>query len=144
MTVTDAERLRLEDYNVAIQNFYDSLTGLDSVVEEARLRCEEAHLACKEAQAAYEVEKVKGVPSHFSLPCPERAAIEEQYRAAVIAFGDAVDGIRLPPRITHAQELAKIEQARTVSNSLFKTLEDHDRTHRCRKRATERATGGSA
>jgi hypothetical protein len=47
----------------------------------------------------YEDEIAKHGSSHSRLPCPERDAIEEQYRLAVIAYGDALDTIQLRPRV---------------------------------------------
>jgi hypothetical protein len=135
IAVDSAERVRLEVYNLAIRNFYDSLTGLNSVTEEARLRCEKAYLACKEARRTYEGEKVERVPSHSLLPWPEREVIEEQCRTAVIAFGDAVDGIRLPPRIVYGKEREKIERSTQRFQFSLQDVRISQRTHRCRKRA---------
>jgi len=35
-------RMRLEEYNLAIQHFHDALRGLDTAIEEALLRCDRA------------------------------------------------------------------------------------------------------
>jgi len=40
------EKTRLEEYHVVIQDFDDSLKGVNSATEEARVRCEKARRAC--------------------------------------------------------------------------------------------------
>ena len=119
-----AKRTRLEEYHMAIQDFDDSLRGLNAATEEARVRCERALLACREARAAYEHEKPQPAPPHSFGTCPERDAIEEQYGTAVIVYGDAVNEIRLPPHIVYGQQREKIERTRNMCNSVFKELED--------------------
>jgi hypothetical protein len=136
-----AEKTRLEEYHIAIQDFEDSLRGLNAATEEAGVRCEKARLACREARAAYEHEKPQSTPSPLVATCPERDAIEEQYGGAVIAYSDAVNSIRLPPRIVYGQHREKIERARNACNSVFKELEDHEREHKCTR---ARSTSGGA
>lgn len=128
-------RTRLEEYNVAIQAYHDSLNGLDAAIEEALGRCDKAWLACREARMVYEDEIAKHGSSHSRLPCPERDAIEEQYLLAVIAYGDALHTIQLRPRVPNEVERQRIERARNVCNVAFKALADHERKHRCGKSA---------
>jgi hypothetical protein len=124
--------MHLEEYNIAIRHFHDSLTGLDSAMEEALLRCDKARLACKEARLIYEAEEAKRASSRSLLRCPEWAVIEEQYLLAVIAYGDALNSVQLRPRVANEAERRRIESARNGCNTAFKALEDHERTHRCR------------
>jgi hypothetical protein len=143
--MNNMERLRLEDYNIAIQNFYDSIRGLNAATEEARTRCEKAVVAYRAARRSYDGEKAEHMFPSPSLPhCPEREAIEEQYRSAVLAYANAVNSIRLPPRIVYGRGREAIEQARNVSNSVFNALVDHERKHRCARARTQgRANTGS-
>jgi hypothetical protein len=128
-------RMRLEEYNVAIQDFHDALRGLDTAIEEALLRCDRARLVCGEARLLYDRETAERASSRSLQICPERQAIEERYLLAVIAYGDALSAIQLRPRIPNDDERQRIEQARSVCNSAFIALQDHVRTHRCRKGA---------
>jgi hypothetical protein len=138
--MSNAERMRLEEYLAATQAFNDSLKGFNSATEEARLRCEKARLAWVEARTAYEREKVERARSYSLALCPELYAIEEEYVAAVIAYGDAANGIQLPSRIVDEQESEKIERARIACNAVFKALENHVRLHRCGKSAKAGST----
>jgi len=54
--ISSMGRSRREEYNIAIRAFHDSVTGLDSAIEEALLRCDKARLTCGEARLAYEDE----------------------------------------------------------------------------------------
>ena len=107
--MNDTERTRLGEYFKATQAFNDSLKGYNSATEEARLRCEKAHLACGKARTAYERGKAQPSPSHSLALCPDREAIEEQYVAAVIAYGDALNIIQLPQHMVNGHEREKIE-----------------------------------
>jgi hypothetical protein len=137
--MTSTDRARLEDYNVSIQHFHDSLRGLDAAIEEALGRCEKERLACEEARLAYEDEQAKRASSHVSR-CPARDAIEEQYLLAVIAYGDAVNNVRLRPRAVNETERQRIEQARTACNVAFKALEDHEQMHACTRARSARGS----
>ena len=128
-------RMRLEEYNLAIQHFHDALRGLDTAIEEALLRCDRARLVCGEARLLYDRETAERASSPSLQICPERQAIEERYLLTVIAYGDALSAIQLRPRIPNDDERQRIEQARSVCNSAFIALQDHERTHRCRKGA---------
>jgi hypothetical protein len=127
-------RIRLEEYNVAIQAFHDSLNGLDSALGEALLRCDKARLACGEARLVYEDEQAKRVLPH----CPVRDAIQEQYLLAVLAYGDALGTIELRPRMWNEGEREGIERARAACQAAFKALEDHERKHRCARATSTR------
>jgi len=127
------------EYNLAIRNFHDSLNGLDSALEEARLRCEQTRRICQEARTAYERTKTQPLPPRSFPPCPERDVLEEQCGRAVIAYGDAVESIQLPPRVADRRE--GIERVRRACNSVFEALEDHEREHKCTQ---AKSTRGSA
>ena len=141
LTVTMAKRTRLEAYHLAIQDFDDSLRGLNAATEEARVRCEKARRACGEARTAYEHEKPQPTPSPLVATCPERDAILEQYGKAIIAYSDAVNNVRLPPRIVYGQQREKIERTRGTCSSVIKELADHEREHKCMR---ARSTSGGA
>jgi hypothetical protein len=60
-------------------------------------------------------------------------------------FGDALNIIRLRPRIANEAERQRIERARSACNPAFRALEDHERKHRCARARTQgRANAGSA
>ena len=139
-------RMALEDYNVAIQDFHDSLRGLDAAMQEALGRCDKARLACGKVRLVYEDEQAQRASTRSRFHCPEREAIEEQYLLAVIAYGDTLNSIQLRPRIVSEAEGQRIERARNACRAALKVLENHERTHRC-SRATStrgRASASSA
>jgi hypothetical protein len=138
-----AKRTCVEEYHLAIHDFSDSLKGLNAVTEEARVRCEKERRACQEARTAYERES-QATPSHSLGTCQEQDALEEQYGVAVIAYNDALQDIRLPPRIMDGEKREKIERAQNVCNSVFMRLEDHEREHKCRQEVRTSANAGSA
>jgi hypothetical protein len=94
----------------------------------------------------YEDEQAERASPHSQPRCPERAAIEEQYLLAVIAYGDALNTIELRPRVVNEVERERIERARIECSVAFDALADHERKHRCtRARSTrKRAKGSSA
>ena len=107
-------RMALEDYNVAIQDFHDSLRGLDAAIQEALGRCDQARLACGKVRLVYEDEQAQRASTRSRFHCPEREAIEEQYLLAVIAYGDALNTIQLRPRVVNEAEGQRIERARNT------------------------------
>src|SRR5579864_6624860 len=121
----------LEEYNLAIDAFRDSLKGLDAAIEEAVLRCEKALLSCGEARLAHEGEMAELASSQSSMNCPEREAIKELYRLAVITYGDAADKIQLRPRIANKDEREEMERAHDACDAAFKALVEHERVHKC-------------
>jgi hypothetical protein len=139
-------RMNLEKYNVAIQDFHDSLHGLDSVIQEATDRCDKARLACGEARLVFEDKQPERGTSRSQFRCQERDGIEEQYLLAVIDYGEALNPIQLRPRVVNEAERHRIERARGACRAAFKVLEDHERKHQCaRARSTrERANASSA
>jgi len=127
------------EYNLAIRHFHDALNGLDSALEEARLRCEQARRICQEARTVYERTKTQPLPARSLAPCAERDRLEEQCGRAVIAYGDAVENIQISRRVTDGRE--ELERARSTCNSVFEALEDHEREHNCTR---AKSTRGSA
>jgi hypothetical protein len=125
------ERTCLEEYNVAIQDFHDSLNGLDAAIGEALDRCDKARLACGEARLISEDEMARRASSRSRFHCPEREVVAEQYLQAVTAYGDALNSIQLRPRVVNEAERQRIERARATCSAAFKALADHERTHAC-------------
>jgi hypothetical protein len=121
----------LEEYNVAIQDFHDSLRGLDAAIQEALGRCDTARLACGKVRLAYEDEQAQRASTRSRFPCPERETMEEQYLLAVIAYGDTLNSIQLRPRVVNDAERHRIERARNACNAAFKALQDHEGKHEC-------------
>ena len=137
-------RMSLEEYNVAIQDFHDSLKGLDSAIQEALDRCDKARLACGEARLVFEDKQAERPTSRSQFRCRERDGIEEQYLLAVIAYGEALNPIQLRPRIVNEAERQRIERARNTCRAAFKVLEDHERTHRCSRATSTRGRANAS
>ena len=70
--ISSMERMSLEEYNVAIQDFHDSLKGLDSAIQEALDRCDKARLACGEARLVFEDKQAERATSRSQFRCRER------------------------------------------------------------------------
>jgi hypothetical protein len=137
-------RMALEDYNVAIQDFHDSLRGLDAAMQEALGRCDKARLACGKVRLVYEDEQAQRASSRSRFYCPEREAIEEQYLLAVITYGDELNTIQLRPRVMNEAECQRLERARNACRAAFKVLEDHERTHRCLRAMSTRGRANAS
>ena len=137
-------RMALEDYNVAIQDFHDSLRGLDAAMQEALGRCDQARLACGKVRLVYEDEQAQRASTRSRFHCPEREAIEEQYLLAVIAYGDALNTIQLRPRVVNEAEGQRIERARNTCRTALKVLEDHERTHQCSRPTSTRGRANAS
>jgi len=121
----------LEEYNARIEGVYDSLKGFGSETEEARIRCEKARQECREAREAWEREMAHRAQNPRTSDCSEREKLEEQYRAALIAYDDALSAVQLPAAIPDAAELDKIDGARSASHAAIALLEEHKRRHGC-------------
>jgi hypothetical protein len=125
----------LEEYNARIDGVYDSLKGFGSETEEARVRCEKARQACQEARQACEHEMAQRAQNQRSGDCLEREKLEDQYRAALQAYDDALSAVLLPSAIPASAELDKIDGARSTSRAAIAVLEDHRRRHGCGRTA---------
>ena len=136
--------MALEDYNVAIQDFHDSLRGLDAAMQEALGRCDKARLACEKVRLVYEDEQAQRASTRSRFHCPEREAIEEQYLLEVIAYGDALNIIQLRPRVVNEAEGQRIERARNACRAALKVLEDHERMHRCSRVTSTRGRANAS
>jgi hypothetical protein len=138
------ERTCVEEYNVAIQDFHDSLNGLDAAIDEALHRCDKARLACGEARLISEDEMARRASSRSRFHCPERDVVAEQYLQAVTAYGDALNSIQLRPRVVNEAERHRIERARNTCRAAFKALADHERTHGCARAVSARGAANAS
>ena len=133
----------LEEYNARIEGVYDSLKGFGSESEEARIRCEKARQECQEARQACDHEIAQRTQNQRTGDCSEREKLEDQYRAALIAYDDALSSVQLPSATPASAELDKIDGARSASHDAIAVLEEHKRRHGCGRGRSSTGTATS-
>ncbi|HEY7336724.1 MAG TPA: hypothetical protein VH639_17655 [Bryobacteraceae bacterium] len=130
----------LEEYNARIEGVYDSLKGFHSATEEARARCEKAMQACEESRSACRREMAQYAALRSPGDCSERDKLEDDYRAALLAYDEALSAVRLPAGTPGAEEIERIDEARTVSRAAIALWDEHRRRHGCDRGRSSRGT----